>query len=49
MKAGTRNPGIASALAIVASLIVATTIYLLIRKKENEKTVVHSNAAVVEA
>ena len=37
MKEGTRNPGIASALAIVASLLVATTIYLLIRKKEHEK------------
>jgi sodium/pantothenate symporter len=48
MKAGTRNPGIASALAIVASLLVATAIYLLIRKKENEKTVVHSDAIAVE-
>jgi sodium/pantothenate symporter len=48
MKAGTRNPGIASALAIVASLIIGISLYFFTRKMMNEKAVVHSNALPVE-
>jgi sodium/pantothenate symporter len=48
MKEGTRNPGIASALAIVASLLVATTLYFLNRKTANEKIVRHSDPLAVE-
>ena len=47
MKEGTRNPGIASTVAILSSLAVAILIYFLMRKKENEKTVVHSDTVVV--
>jgi sodium/pantothenate symporter len=49
MKEGTRNPGIASAIAIICSLLVATTLYLIIRKRKNEETVVHRNPVAVEA
>ena len=35
MKEGTRNPGIASAIAIVSSLALGTSNYFLIRKKKN--------------
>lgn len=42
MESGTRNPGIASAIAIVASLTVATAVYFIKRKKVNEKMVVHT-------
>ncbi|MGZ5189799.1 MAG: sodium:solute symporter family transporter [Flavisolibacter sp.] len=49
MKEGTRNPGIASALAIISSLIVATSIYLITRKNKNENTVVHRTTVAVEA
>jgi len=41
MAEGTRNPGIASAIAILSSLLVATLIYFIKRKKINEKMVVH--------
>ena len=34
MENGTRNPGIASALAIIGSLVVGTTLYFLLKKKE---------------
>lgn len=48
MKEGTRNPGIASALAILASLAVALVLYFFTRKKADEKLVAHSDALVVE-
>ena len=46
MAEGTRNPGIASAIAILSSLLVATLIYFIKRKKINEKMVVHRMDAV---
>jgi sodium/pantothenate symporter len=49
MKEGTRNPGIASAIAIVCSLVVATVVYFITRKKENEKMVAPRNAVSIEA
>jgi hypothetical protein len=49
MKEGTRNPGIASALAIIASLAVATAVYFLTRKKAHEKLVVHNDAVAYES
>lgn len=49
MQEGTRNPGIASAIAIVSSLIVALSIYLLKRKNKHEEMVVHMDAATVQA
>ena len=49
MQEGTRNPGIASALAIISSLVVGGGIYLLTRKKKYEKVAVHRNAAPAEA
>lgn len=49
MQEGTRNPGIASALAILASLVVATTIYLIYKKKDHENVVVHRNTVPTEA
>jgi len=41
MAEGTRNPGISSAIAILSSLLVATLIYFIKRKKSNEKMGVH--------
>ena len=49
MKEGTRNPGIASALAILSSLLVAGIIYYVTRKKSDEKPLAHHNSVVVEA
>jgi sodium/pantothenate symporter len=49
MQEGTRNPGIASAIAIVSSLIVALSIYLLTRKNKHEEVVVHMDSATVQA
>jgi hypothetical protein len=34
MEAGTRNPGIASALAIIASLTVGTLLYFVMKPKK---------------
>ena len=49
MKEGTRNPGIASAMAIVASLIVAVGLYFLLKKKKHEENLVHTNTVAVQA
>lgn len=39
MQTGTRNPGIAAALAIIASLVVGISLYYALRKKEKLATV----------
>lgn len=49
MKEGTRNPGIASALAIISSLVVATAVYFLMKKRSNEKSIKHTAIVAVEA
>jgi sodium/pantothenate symporter len=41
MHEGTRNPGIASAFAIICSLIVGITLYFALRKKLDEKSSLH--------
>jgi sodium/pantothenate symporter len=41
MHEGTRNPGIASAIAILCSLIVGLTLFFALRKKINEKEHLH--------
>ncbi|MFN2440996.1 MAG: hypothetical protein ABR503_17460, partial [Chitinophagaceae bacterium] len=46
MAEGTRNPGIASAIAILSSLLVGLMIYFIKRKKQDEKMVVHSMDSV---
>ncbi|MEJ7826847.1 MAG: hypothetical protein WKF91_01580 [Segetibacter sp.] len=49
MHSGTRNPGIASALAIICSIIVGVTLYLALRKKLNEKERLHIASVDVAA
>jgi sodium/pantothenate symporter len=49
MQSGTRNPGIASALALLSSLAAGFAIYFITRKQAHEKAVLHRAATVVEA
>ncbi len=49
MQTGTRNPGIASALAVTASVLVALLIYFFTRKKAHEADRVTAAALAVDA
>ena len=49
MQEGTRNPGIASAIAIVCSLAVGASIYLLTKKKKYEEVALHGDAVPAKA
>jgi sodium/pantothenate symporter len=44
MKEGTRNPGIASAIAILCSIAVGGCLYFLTYKKKHDQAVIHSDA-----
>ena len=49
MQQGTRNPGIASAIAIICSLLVGTAFYFALRKRKNEKAHIHIAADMATA
>jgi sodium/pantothenate symporter len=49
MQDGTRNPGIASAIAILCSLVVGLTLFFALRKKINERDPLHSVADIATA